>query len=201
MILSTAWHVTCSLLTLIKIPHWQKITWCLSELFKNSLFAKESHKQNCGRESAVNSNEIGSEMFKIGVYLILHGLVLGKLVNYIFFKAILIIFYNLRLNWISGIQCLPKQHHVIGRSGVQTRPNHMKNDLKANHRREPRDIHLLKLKDPLDCLSQVVCGLNTYPPQKPSVRTSTANDFAFLLKNSIAYVVILDFTHDFIAIC
>ncbi len=111
----------------------------------------------------------------------------------------MIIFFHSNLNLIAGIQCIPKQHHVIGRSGVHTRPSHMQNDLKANHHhREPRDIHLLKLKDPLDCLSQVVCGLNTYPPQKPSVKTNTANDFAFLLKNSIACVTIFYATIDYI---
>ncbi|ODM94421.1 hypothetical protein Ocin01_12263 [Orchesella cincta] len=51
--------------------------------------------------------------------------------------------------------------------------------------REPRDVRKLGSKDPLDCLSQLVCGMNTYPPQKPSVRTNTANDFAYLLKAAV----------------
>jgi hypothetical protein len=51
-------------------------------------------------------------------------------------------------------------------------------------RRDSRAVEIT-LSDPLDCLSQLVCGLNTFPPRVPSQYTAVANDYAYLLRTVI----------------
>lgn len=86
------------------------------------------------------------------------------------------------MHWIGAVSILLCA--FISVSSSDTGQNAASVQKTENHRKS-RAVHEIFLSDPLDCLSQVVCGLNTFPPQVPTPRTSSANDYAYLLEHVV----------------